>query len=110
MPLPSVRRRDIATRVGLTIGGGGAGWLGAIAVIHQPGAAAVAAVAVAAALATSIAEVIFTSLPEIIKARGEAKKESLARPDKRTTCSGGKLSIPICPKGAGSTMRPSSGS
>lgn len=75
MPLPSVRRRDIATRVGLTIGGGGAGWLGAIAVIHQPGTAAVAAVVVAAALATSVAEVIFTSLPEIIKARGEAKKE-----------------------------------
>ena len=75
MPLPSVRRRDIATRIGLTIGGGGAGWLGALTVAHRPDAAVVAAAVVAAALATSVTEVIFTSLPEIIKARGKAKKE-----------------------------------
>lgn len=96
MPLPSVRRRDIATRVGLTIGGGGAGWLGAIAVIHQPDTAAVAAVVVAAALATSVTEVIFTSLPEIIKARGRRRRRSSGRPPKRRPSSCGQRHERLC--------------
>jgi hypothetical protein len=72
MPSPSTTRRSIATRVGLTLGGGSAGWLGALAASHEPATAATAAAAGIAALA-----VICTALPEIIRSRGEAKSSTI---------------------------------
>jgi hypothetical protein len=73
MPSPSTTRRSIAARIGLTLGGGGsAGWLGALAVSHKPSIAATATAASIAALA-----VICTALPEIIRARGEAKSQAI---------------------------------
>jgi hypothetical protein len=71
MPRPSTSDR-IATRLGLTMGGGGAGWLTTLAVLHKPSTAAAAAAAVVAALAANAAESACKALPEIIKASGEA--------------------------------------
>lgn len=71
MPWPSTSDR-LATRVGLTISGGGAGWLTALAVIHKPSTAAIAVAAVIAALIANVAESAGRALPEIIKASGQA--------------------------------------
>lgn len=69
MPTPSTARRNIATRIGLTLGGGSAGWLGALAVSHKP------TIATAAAAGVAALAVICTALPEIIRARGETKSQ-----------------------------------
>jgi len=71
MPWPSTSNRT-ATRLGLTIGGGGAGSLTTLTVLHKPSTAAIAAAAVIAALAANAAESACKALPEIIKASGEA--------------------------------------
>jgi hypothetical protein len=68
--LPTSNR--IATRLGLTIGGGGAGWLTTLTVLHKPSTAAIVAAAVIAALVANAAESACKALPEIIKASGEA--------------------------------------
>lgn len=74
MVSPSTTRRDIATRLSLTLGGGGAGCLGVLAVIHKPSTAIIAIAGGIAVLAVNIIEIICKSLPEIIKTRGEAKR------------------------------------
>jgi glycine/D-amino acid oxidase-like deaminating enzyme len=59
---------SIATRIGLTIGGGGAGSLAALALIHRHGTTAVAAGAVTVAFAAHVAESASKTLPAIITA------------------------------------------
>jgi hypothetical protein len=68
---PSNPQFSIPICIGFTIGGGGAGWLGAVAVIHKPSAAIIGVTAVIAALAANLIESICKSLPEIIKAKGD---------------------------------------
>jgi hypothetical protein len=76
MPSPSTSYRNTATRVslavgGLTLGGGGAGWLVMHAVVHKPSMTAAAAVAATVALAANAGALICRTLPEIIKARSD---------------------------------------
>ena len=59
---------SILTRVGLTVGGGGAGSLATLAVIHRPDTTAIAAGAAIAALAANVAESAGNALPGIITA------------------------------------------
>jgi hypothetical protein len=71
MPSPSTPTR-IATHIGLTIGGGSAGWLTTLAVVHKPQLAAIAAGTVIAAVVANLAESACRMLPEIIKAAAQA--------------------------------------
>jgi hypothetical protein len=68
---------SLASRAGLTVGGGGAGLAGALVIGHKPGAVpAVAAVIITALITHGLARVIeslYKRRPEIIKARGEAR-------------------------------------
>lgn len=58
------------TRIALTAGGGGAGSLAALALVHKPGTTAVAAAAVSVALAANAADSATKALPAIIEAVG----------------------------------------
>jgi hypothetical protein len=77
MPSPSTpaSRHTPATRIGLavgglTVGGGGAGWLVTLAVVHKPSTIAVAAIAATVALAANAGVLIVNTLPAIIAALG----------------------------------------
>jgi hypothetical protein len=59
---------NIATRIGLTIGGGGAGTLAALALIHNPGTTELAAGAATMVFAAHAAESASKTLPSIIAA------------------------------------------
>lgn len=68
MPGLSKPQRDtVVPRIGLAVGGGSAGCLGTLAILHSPNAAAAIAFGVGTALASAIA-----ALPSIIKARADA--------------------------------------
>jgi hypothetical protein len=75
MPSPSASTpyRSIASRIGLTIGGGSAVWLATLAVVHKPTMTTIGAAAVAVAVAVNAVEAIFKALPEIIKAISACK-------------------------------------
>jgi hypothetical protein len=77
MPWPSMPISKLAGRAAQTVGGGSAGWLGALTTIHRPSVAVVAAAVFTAAAITNglpkVAESIFKRRSEIIKAKGEAK-------------------------------------
>lgn len=75
MPSPSTLkpRHSPATRIGLaisglTVGGGGAGWLVTLAVVHKPSMTAIATIAVAVAVAANTGVLIVKALPAIINA------------------------------------------
>jgi len=77
---------SIATRVGLTAGGGGAGSLATLALVHNPSTTAVAAAAVIAALAANAAESTCKALPAIITATSNLQTARLrARADAEAT-------------------------
>jgi hypothetical protein len=59
---------SILTRAGLTVGGGGAGSLATLALIHRPDTTAIAAGAAIAALAANVAESAGNALPGVISA------------------------------------------
>jgi hypothetical protein len=59
---------SIAPKIGLTVGGGGAGSLAALALVHKPGTTAIAAAGVGVAFAANAAESASRSLPTIIDA------------------------------------------
>jgi hypothetical protein len=77
MPWPSKSITSLAGQAGLTVGGGGAGLLGALAISHRPSTVwTVAAVIVTALITKGLAKVIeslYQRRPEIIKAKGEAR-------------------------------------
>jgi hypothetical protein len=60
--------RGLATRIGLTLGGGGLGSLATLAFVHRPSMTAVAAAAAIVALAANAIESAGKALPEIISA------------------------------------------
>jgi hypothetical protein len=78
MTSPSTRASNhpIGSRIALTVGGGSAGWLGTLALIHKPGSAVLAAASVSAALALNAVAWVGHVLPEIIRALGDYKKAS----------------------------------
>ena len=65
MPWPSTPNR-IATRIGLTIGGGSAGWLTTLLVIHKRDMAVIALVAVIVALAVNAIEPVLQGASGIL--------------------------------------------
>jgi hypothetical protein len=72
-PSTPAPHHSAATRIGLTIGGltlggGGAGWLVTLAVAHKPSTTVIAAVAITAALAANTGVLLCKTLPEIIRA------------------------------------------
>jgi hypothetical protein len=76
MTSPSTSYRSTVTRIGLTVvgltlGGGSAGWLVTHVVVHKPGVSAAAAVAAIVALVVNAGALICKTLPEIIKARSD---------------------------------------
>ena len=70
MPRLPGSERSLAARVGLTLGGGGAGWFGALAIMHRPSTAAIGVAVAACALAANSIRSICESLPKIIEAKG----------------------------------------
>ncbi len=60
--------QTFASRIGLTVCGGGAGWLATLAFAHKPSTTALAAVAAGVALAVNAGASICKALPEIIRA------------------------------------------
>src|ERR1700678_2371088 len=59
---------SILTRAGLTVGGGGAGSLATLALMHRPDATAIAAGAAIAALAANVPEAAGNAPPGVITA------------------------------------------
>jgi hypothetical protein len=77
---------SIATRIGLTVGGGGAGTLAMLALTHKPGTTAIAAGAATVAFAANVAESAGKALPGIIAAISNLLTARIrARADARAT-------------------------
>ena len=72
-PSTSASLQTFASRIGLTVGGGGAGWLGILAFAHKPSMTALAAVAAGVALAVNAGASICKAFPEIIRALSDRK-------------------------------------
>lgn len=85
-PLRPATLGSIATRIGLTVGGGGAGTLATLALMHRPGTTAIAAAAVTVAFAANVAESACKALPGIIAAISDLLTARIrARADAKAT-------------------------
>lgn len=91
---------SIPTRVGLTVGGGGAGSLATLALIHKPDTPAIAAGAAIAALAVHAAGSVSNALPGIIAATGNLLTGCIrARADAKSTNTGARTRAQIALSG-----------